>query len=154
MRVIKIGRDGHILKVFGDDSSATMNYNSAESFSMAAGAIRLARHETADLPSDLQGLVAYDTDDDEPKYNDGSGWETFGGTAITYATGTWTANVQDTSLSDGEGQAVTSTNTKYTRIGDMVYFSGEISITNKGTLSGSLVYISGLPLTADSDGGH
>ena len=163
MRFHDVGEDGHTLKVKSggqDESVPAISYRKSasvgftECFGIGEGYIRLRNVSTASLPSSPDdGAMVFNTTENEAQIYNGSAWVPVGGTSITYATGTWTPNIQDSSLSDGEGQAVTAANCRYTRIGDRVFISGEISITNLGTLSGSLVYVSGLPLTAANDGG-
>lgn len=160
MRFHKVGRDGHLFRIVGDDDDVTVNYRKdsvsgfTEAFGLGAGYLKLKNTETASLPaSPSEGAIVYDSDDQEPKYHNGTDWQTMGGTSITYATGTWAPNIQDSSASDGEGQVVTANGAEYTRIGNMCYFSGGISISNLGTLGGSIVRLSGLPFTADTDAG-
>lgn len=70
-----------------------------------------------------------------------------------YEEGTWTANVQDTSFSDGEGQSV-SQSCIYTKIGREVFFSGNLTVTSLGTLTtSSITYISGFPFASSGVSG-
>ncbi len=65
--------------------------------------------------------------------------------------GTWTPVLQDTSLSPSEGQTYSTQSGVYKRIGDVVFITGEISLTSLGTLStGSICNIGGLPFAASA----
>jgi len=68
-----------------------------------------------------------------------------------YSKGTWTPTIQDTSFSDSEGQVYGSQVGYYTRIGNMVLISGEIEITDLGTLTvGDQALIANLPIAAST----
>lgn len=71
--------------------------------------------------------------------------------AINYgmSSGTWTPTVQDSSLSDAEGQTYTANTGVYRAIGDTVFISGSISISGLGTLTTSdQVHLAGLPFAS------
>jgi len=74
-----------------------------------------------------------------------------GGTDVLseYEEGTWTPTLQDASLSDAEGQTYSANGQvgEYTRIGNIVFFSGYLSVTSIGTTAGD-ARIAGLPFTS------
>jgi len=74
-----------------------------------------------------------------------------GGTDVLseYEEGTWTPTLQDASLSDAEGQTYSANGQvgEYTRIGNIVFFSGYLSVTSIGTTGGD-ARIAGLPFTS------
>lgn len=67
-----------------------------------------------------------------------------------YEEGTWTPQIADESQDgSGEGQAYANQYGSYTKIGDTVFFSGQVAITNLGTLTaGNACWLMGLPFTA------
>jgi hypothetical protein len=66
-----------------------------------------------------------------------------------YDEGVWTPTLQDSSASDGEGQTYSSQDGEYTRIGRVVFVSGKVTISSKGTLTGNnSARIAGLPFAA------
>lgn len=68
-----------------------------------------------------------------------------------YEEGTFTPTLQDTSLSDGEGQTYTTQLGFYTKIGNVVEISITLNLSSKGTLTaGNQVRIAGLPYTAEN----
>ena len=66
---------------------------------------------------------------------------------ITYATGTWTPNLDAAS---GSGETYSIQQGNYTRIGNTVFVSLQLAMTGLGTLSGAIT-INDLPITADAD---
>lgn len=152
------------MKVRGTDETVSVIYDktgigfpaSQKSFGIGPGYLELKNTATASLPSSPnEGAFLYDSTLKAPTFHDGTDYQTLlaGNTSFGIEEGTWTAVLLDASEDPGEGQAVTSTNTVYTRLGRMVFLSGEIAITNLGSLSGSVVRIGGFPYTAASDAG-
>ena len=68
------------------------------------------------------------------------------------SSGTWTPSLQDISQSDAEGQVHTAQYGSYTKIGNRVLFSCRIAMSSLGSLSGTTLYIAGLPYTSSSTG--
>lgn len=66
--------------------------------------------------------------------------------------GNWTPTIVDENLNPNEGQQYVEQTGRYTRIGREVFFEGRVRMSNRGGLSGSRVYIGGLPFTAAGPG--
>jgi len=66
-----------------------------------------------------------------------------------YQIGLWTPTILDGDLDASEGQGYGNRLAQYIRIGDTVYYDGNINITNLGTLSGG-ANIGGLPFAGAS----
>lgn len=65
-----------------------------------------------------------------------------------YNEGTWTPTLQDSSLSDAEGQTYSLQEGHYLRIGSIVFITCAINMTSLGTLTTTdPAYIGGLPFT-------
>ena len=76
------------------------------------------------------------------------------GGGATASSGAWTPTLQDDTRSDAEGQTYVSTSGTYTKIDNMVFFSGRMTVTSLGTLStGQSAVLAGLPFTAKNDPG-
>ena len=72
------------------------------------------------------------------------------GTGITYETGAWTPDFQGSSGSAGSSNTtVQGGGGKYTRTGDMVFWSCQMTWVAKGSWTGN-VHITGLPFAADA----
>ncbi len=65
--------------------------------------------------------------------------------------GLWTPTIQDTSFSDAESQVYSVQFGAYTKIGNRVFITGKVGISNLGSLTTSNVaYIAGLPFNSNS----
>lgn len=72
------------------------------------------------------------------------------GTVPFYSTGTFTPTIQDDSLSNGESQTYSLQYGSYIRIGNIVFFKVNVTISSLGTLTtGQQARIAGLPFTAE-----
>lgn len=67
-----------------------------------------------------------------------------------YEEGTWTPTV--TTESGGSGQVYTKQSGRYTKIGRQVVAGFEMTLSDKGTLSGTYIIIGGLPFSAAGTG--
>jgi len=69
--------------------------------------------------------------------------------------GTWTPTIQDSSLSDGEGQTYTSQSGSYMKIKNYIFITGDVGINSLGTLTTTQgASIAGLPFTSVNDGNN
>jgi len=73
-----------------------------------------------------------------------------GGKLADYEAGSFLPIIQGSGGASGQTYATQSGN--YIRIGDIVYCQGRMTLTNKGTLSGSNAVIGNLPFIANSSG--
>lgn len=73
-----------------------------------------------------------------------------GGKLADYEAGSFLPTIQGADGASGQTYATQSGN--YIRIGDIVYCQGRVTLTNKGTLSGSNAAIGNLPFIANSSG--
>ncbi len=73
-----------------------------------------------------------------------------GNTQDDYEEGSWTLTVADQTLDGtGEGQGYSVQVGRYTKIGDRVFFTGRVEVSDLGTLtSGDSIRVMGLPFTS------
>lgn len=65
--------------------------------------------------------------------------------------GSFTPTLEDSTSVAAESQAYLAQNGRYTRIGDMVFFAGNILMSSIGTMTGgNAAYIHGLPYAAET----
>lgn len=152
MRFNKVGADGHTFKVRGDDESVSgISYLKegssvfVESFGVGEGYLRLKNTATASLPSSPDtGAVAWDTTLGQPVFYNGSAWVAVPiGSGLAYEEGTWTPRLTDSTNDATHGIQYGL----YEVIGRRVWFTGHLTITGKGSLSGSL-FIEDLPYSS------
>tara|TARA_Y100000401_G_scaffold51373_1_gene40222 strand:- start:358 stop:1422 length:1065 start_codon:yes stop_codon:yes gene_type:complete len=65
-----------------------------------------------------------------------------------YEEGTWTAALSGTGSSSG--QSYDNATMQYTKIGRIVYITGTLDLSSKGTLGGDFIKITGLPFAPDN----
>jgi len=65
-----------------------------------------------------------------------------------YEEGTWTAALSGTGSSSGQGYD--NATMQYTKVGRMVYLTGTLDMSSKGTLGGDFIKITGLPFNPDA----
>ena len=65
-----------------------------------------------------------------------------------YEEGTWTAALSGTGSSSGQGYD--NQTMQYTKVGRMVYITGTLDMSSKGTLGGDYIKITGLPFAPDN----
>lgn len=109
-------------------SAAELNYNDITTL----GTVQASKTVTADASKNVTALnsIAFDGGADALSH---------------YEEGTWTPVIADSSLSAGESQTQTSSGS-FTRIGNVVHFSGSIEVTSLGSLTTSQqANILGLP---------
>lgn len=86
MRFEKVGADGHVWKIVGDDDEATVLYRKndsgsfVEAFRVGEGYIALKNTATGSLPSaPAEGALVYDSTTNTPKFHNGSSWSSMAG---------------------------------------------------------------------------
>lgn len=72
---------------------------------------------------------------------------------LLQSSGTWTPTIEDTTTEASESQTYTSQNGTYTKIGDWVFFAGEMTVSSVGSLSPGGCYIGGLPFDCENTSG-
>lgn len=114
-----------------------------------------AETTNGDLALDGNGTGIVTTDAISATTTDSNLVLTGNGTGFVVAdfeSGTFTPTIQDVSFSDAEGQTYSVQEGWYTRIGNRVYFNGDIAVTSLGTLTTTnSVYLAGLPYTSESN---
>lgn len=80
---------------------------------------------------------------------------TGGGGGIVETSGTWTPTIQDSSLSDAEGQTYSANTGIYVKQGNLVHIQGQMTISSLGTLdTAQQARIAGVPFVSGSNNPH